>query len=55
MRVSFDLTLPSGATKEDLEAYLNFELQIICTLPISNPLSDIDIGDLETRNLVIEA
>ena len=53
MRVSFDITCPSGVTKEELEAYLKFELQIVCELPCANPLSSTDIGDLETRNLVV--
>ena len=53
MRVSFDITCPSGVTKEELEAYLKYELQIVCELPCANPLSSTDIGDLETRNLVV--
>ena len=55
MRVSFDLDCPPNVSDEELVAYLNFELQIICSIQNSNPLSDVDIGDLNTRNLKVEA
>ena len=47
IRVTFEFEVPSGVTREELGRWLAFELGIVCSLPIKNPLSHKDLEATE--------
>lgn len=47
-----DIDVPDDINDDELEDGLEYLLQIRCSISLSNPMSQLEIGDLNPRNLI---
>ena len=53
-RITFNVDIPDNVSEEEVKAWVNFNLEIYCSLDGKNPMSDHEWSDLNPSLLNIQ-